>query len=107
MDWVGANMCQFEWGRECTRASWNIGKGWKKGHLTHPTHNFLVASPKPPPKTKFYLDDLAICAKGEKEKGKMDGDQIVTNKQKGLFNCSTCFYHALQVETQCLFSRCS
>jgi hypothetical protein len=97
-------MCQFEWGRECTRASWNIGKGWKDDHLTHSTHNFLVP---PPPKTKFYLNDLAICAKGEKQKGKIDGDQIVMNKQKGLFTCSTCFYHALQVETQRLFSGCS
>jgi len=61
----------------------------------------------PPPKTKFYLNDLAICAKGEKQKGKIDGDQIVMNKQKGLFSCSTCFYHALQVETQRLFSGCS
>lgn len=61
-------MCQFEWGRECIRASWNIGKGWKEGHLTHPTYNFLVAPP--PPQQNSTLMTLQFVRKENKKKEK-------------------------------------
>jgi hypothetical protein len=46
----------------------------KRGSPNPSYPQFLGPHP-PPPQTKFYLDDLAICAKGEKKKGEIDGDK--------------------------------